>query len=859
MNRFLVSLGIILILLNNKKNFEKKTFFIISLILCIKNQEYNLENNKINSINSINKINRIDKTYYINIKSSNKHINNLSEILDSVLKNRKWIKLNTNEATKLDRIGFTLNNNDTETVIKSQINYKIYTQQKYIFKNNIYVKEFFEHTDFFCDYFVLNKSSIVENIDYLYNYVKDKIKNKYNSYLILKDPYGNSDIKLLVFNHKNKTKKYKKYIINYLNSFKSQYVILEKYLDSITFKVPELSFNHKKTNYETEFGRRSMIRFFIVVLVRNNNIEIYKINDFIIYLTTLPSSENIDNDINNIGSYVTSHYNNNTDINESNKKYKTNINTYKDALLAKSHEYENEILTKLFRLSKDEFKNQYADKFDILNNKIDEFILEFGNTYNSEFICKNDKCVNVNFNSCFRIFSIDTIFTKSDQLKILHINNNPLNMSLNSFKKIKNTFNIINIFNDIFNIIESDDKNTGSLKLICKYDRNIDFDKIYYLSINQIQTYPEIIKALKKRNYTRSIWKKKDINIDMFLGYIIKNNSLAEDDKDLYLNYLNRFLGNYNITNKISGAVFELGDKSLLYDHLKNTKIISDYVNFKIYRDGKDINYIQTRDLLNIEHFININVSTCSRFILKPSLGSQGDGIEVIKYYEQFQEWYKKEKKYTEWSISEFLTPKLLKSIKLNDNLLRKNHIRSYFIITKNSNLDIKIYELKHRIIYFAVDKYITKCVSVNKENKYSFITNLALASEERNINYDTRNYSDDLFNYQDQIFNFKKLSDLITSYGLECIEILNKENLKCFNENNKKFKGCYQILAIDYLPINKNNLKVLEVNRGPGFKGLKVNFNLEDIFNEIFMISVDNFNGINYNDEDLKLLTRLK
>ena len=173
-------------------------------------------------------------------------------------------------------------------------------------------------------------------------------------------------------------------------------------------------------------------------------------------------------------------------------------------------------------------------------------------TYNSEFICKNDKCVNVNFNSCFRIFSIDTIFTKSDQLKILHINNNPLNMSLNSFKKIKNTFNIINIFNDIFNIIENDDKNTGSLKLICKYDRNIDFDKIYYLSINQIQTYPEIIKALKKRNYTRSIWKKKDINIDMFLGYIIKNNSLAEDDKELYLNYLNRFLGNYNITNKIS-------------------------------------------------------------------------------------------------------------------------------------------------------------------------------------------------------------------------------------------------------------------------------------------------------------------
>ena len=132
----------------------------------------------------------------------------------------------------------------------------------------------------------------------------------------------------------------------------------------------------------------------------------------------------------------------------------------------------------------------------------------------------------------------------------------------------------------------------------------------------------------------------------------------------------------------------------------------------------------------------------------------------------------------------------------------------------------------------------------MNDENKYSFITNLALASEERNIYYNTDNYTDLLENYEDQIFNFKRLSSKITEYGLRCLEKVGNENLKCFNMHNKNFVGCYQILAIDYLPINKNDIKLLEVNKGPGFKGLKSNLNLENIFDEIFNVTIDNLQG---------------
>ena len=41
-----------------------------------------------------------------------------------------------------------------------------------------------------------------------------------------------------------------------------------------------LYYNNEKINIETPFGRRSIIRFFIFVLIRENYIEIYKINNF---------------------------------------------------------------------------------------------------------------------------------------------------------------------------------------------------------------------------------------------------------------------------------------------------------------------------------------------------------------------------------------------------------------------------------------------------------------------------------------------------------------------------------------------------------------------------------------------------
>jgi hypothetical protein len=850
MNKILIILGIILILINTTIDLTKKILYLILFILSV-NYSHHLKSSP-----------EISKTYYINVQSSNKYVSYMADTLDFILKNRNWVKLNKTDALNKKEIGFTFSNIDKKNVLKSQINFRILTQNSEIFSDKIVFKENFKNTDYFLDYHVLNRANIVSNINLLYNFVNNN--KKPGMYYILKDPYGSLGKQVLLFDHKNTSRNYKKKIQIYLSVFKSQYIILDEYIDPITFKVPELSFNHKTINVESEFGRRSLIRFYIVVIVKNNKVEIYKINNLFIYLAVLPSSGSIVKDINKLGTYITNYYLGSKIKNIKNNILSDdemmNINLYRDILYNKDNNYNNEIFTKLFCISNSEFKKQYPNKFDLVNNKIDSFISKFSEIYHDEFACKNDKCLNDNFNSCFNIYAVDSILTKNDDFKILEINNNPGNIMMNFHNSIKKIYNTVNIFNDIFNLIENKNFKSDNLTLLSNKDRH-NFDKVYYMSTNQVVTYPEIINNLKKRNYLRSLWSSLDNSnkhIDLYLGYILKNTDLIEDNKELYISYVTGFLKNYTIANKIEGAIFELGDKSVLYNHLKNTDMIPEFVSFKIYKDDKSNNNIKTKELLQIETFINTNLSRCSRYILKPSLGSQGDGIEVIKYYEQIEEWYKRQNKYSDWTISEFLNPKLLKSIKLKENELRKVHIRSYFIIV-NHNDNTTIYELKSRIVYFAVDKYIPRCVTVNKDNKYSFITNLALASEERNIDYDTRNYTDDLLNYQDQIFNFKKMSNTITEYGMKCIDILDENNIKCLNKDNDKFKGCYQILAIDYLPVNKNDLKILEVNRGPGFKALKVNFDLEIIFDEIFKVSLDKFDGKDFNDSELQFLNRIR
>ena len=774
-----------------------------------------------------------DKTYYIN---SNNYVKYNIEIIDYILKSKNWMKLDPNNLNIHNKIGFVISDNDKKNILKSQITYGCYLEDKNVFNSNIYLIDNIVNKDFICDSHLIKKESILKDINKLY-----EIINKLNSKIfILKDLMDNN--KILI----SKNKKDNDIIIKNIKEFKSKFIVVESYYESFKFKVKELSYNNIKLNAENIIGRRTKINFFILVINIKDKIRFFRINDFLIYLSILPVSNNL----NNLESYFTGYYNKSKNLSD-NKKL--NLNTYNKILT--TDEYPKDFYTRLFCISNYSLKKSNKTLYNKIHSSINNFIKSFGESFKNKLISKNDSFYNKNFYSAFNIYNVSSVYTEDGNLKILNIKDNFLNIDF-SILKYNESFNLRKIYNDIFSIFESKN-NFNSIELIDEYPI-YKIQKMYYLSDYQVGTYPEFISILKKRNYTRSLWRNQlnsKNSIYLYLGYIVKNKFFDEDDKDEYLNYLFNFFKTYSIGNKIYGSVYKLGDKISLYKQLKKTSYIADFVDFVVLANEKNNNFISTSELLKVQNFINVNQSTCNRFILKPSLGSQGDGIEIIRFYEDFEEWVKTPKKYKEWTLCELLEPKLFYSRKINDNKKRKAHVRSYFIISNHNN-KINIYELKNRVIYFAVDKYISKCVKIDEENKYSFITNLALASEERNVEYDTKDYSDDLLNYQDQIFNFRKFSRTITEYGLKCIQLLNDSDFKCFNISNKS-KGCYQILAIDYLPINKNQIKILEVNKGPGFKALKVNFDLKVILDEIFSVTIDLFDGID-NNINLTVLNKI-
>lgn len=862
MNILLIIVAIF-ILLSKNLLIKEKIFYLVLFLLFV--FILNKSDNKIKHL-------EINKTFYINRKSKNQYVNYFADTLKYVLENRNWRQLNENEILLSDNIGFSFTN-DKNITLKSDCVYKLYTQTYNILINKIKLRQKLEDTKYSTFTYILNKNDLLNNIDHLFFIIKDlkdkEVINK-DTKLILKDPLGSLGKQVILVNEYDNTDKYKKFLLDFIKRFKSNNVLIEEFHESIKIKIPKYSFNYNRINHETEFGRRSLIRFFIAIIVNNNRIEFYKINNYATYLTVLPSFGNILDDIKYPGTYITNYYLNTSSSVLENEKNILSKNLYKNVEVFKNisngnfiGKYPSELFSKLFCIPNNLLKKKLKDKFNILENEIDNFIKVFADKYHDEFVCKNDCFFNKNFNSCFNILAVDSIFTTNNELKILEINNNSGNFNLKYFDKNKYIFNCVKILDTIFDKIEYGKFNKEYISLITS-KKKIKYKKSYFLSKKQIELYTEIINVLKKRKYLRSMWRPEinsNNDISLYIGYIPINEHIHNYDKQIYLDYLNRFLSDYSITNKITGSIFELGDKSTLYDNLKNSGIISDFVNFKLLKDMNGPNFVSTNDLNKIKEFIESKKNKCNRYILKPSLGSQGQGIKIIKTFEDFNQWYRNEKTYNDWTISNFLDPKLFYSKKIVENNIgkRKAHLRVYFIIIRDKFNKTKIYELNNKIIYFAVDKYIDECVNIDNNNKYSFITNLALASEERNINYDMRNYSDKLNNYKDDFNNYDLFLNKLTEYGLQCINLLTGDLLNCLNKDNSKFKGCYHILAIDYLPTGNNEVKVLEVNKGPGFKGLKINFDLENIFDEFFTVSIDYLNGISYSDSNLKLLRRIQ
>ena len=164
MNRYFLIIGIIIILLNKNVTIDKKALYLGVFILSMK---YLKRNKDI-----------IDKTFFIDLKTNQLFTNLLGETIRSILLSRDWKELDSEDLKSINKIGLVFSNTNSKNILKSQINYRVYTQNSEIFTNKIYFSENFKDTQFFPKYSVLDRLSIIHNIDKLYKLISTLKKNK---------------------------------------------------------------------------------------------------------------------------------------------------------------------------------------------------------------------------------------------------------------------------------------------------------------------------------------------------------------------------------------------------------------------------------------------------------------------------------------------------------------------------------------------------------------------------------------------------------------------------------------------------------------------------------------------------------
>ena len=156
MNKYIITLGIILIFLNEEKTIKEKILLSIILLLSL-------------NYTSTNNLSLTNKTFYIDNVSSN----NLSETLEYILLKRNWKKVEKYH----DKIGFVYSSNDS--ILNSEMCYKIFTQNSDILKNKIYFDNYFNNTEYNLNYTIYSKENLIKNINIIYNIPK--------KYIILKE------------------------------------------------------------------------------------------------------------------------------------------------------------------------------------------------------------------------------------------------------------------------------------------------------------------------------------------------------------------------------------------------------------------------------------------------------------------------------------------------------------------------------------------------------------------------------------------------------------------------------------------------------------------------------------------------
>jgi hypothetical protein len=669
--------------------------------------------------------------------------------------------------------------------------------------------------------------------------IDNKLLFNNNDIIILKPDTGcmGEDIKIM---------KYKKLKIMHFDDSYLNYTISKFYLSKI----------YKKNNKKVVVSNRL---YFLVVKI-NNAVKSYLYDEFVNYC----SLENLEENKNDY------------DINNYKRRLLTNYcpNEYTDELFYKNRFVSHKNFVKLFT------KKEYIKIFD----KIKEYLKTITREISKHILCSNDTYDDTEKEDkgAYHLYGLDVIIDDKNNVKIVEINGAPA--ISNKFKKYNGTecMNYDCMINELLKVtidkiikphknVEYDNNKYGYYKYsILKeklYTRTfipieeitISYpNNIFYISKQVSLKYPFILNGFM--NERRAFFYKRIKNpyykkIDVFYGLrdLYKNKFSSDDYYDEIVEFNNCICSrNSKILNKIQGVTYYLANKERLYN-----KLISKYDESELLFHPKTIiinsinndlcSLLMTNNINKLQKFID---NTDKLIIIKPSNGSQGKGIEIIKsdnvysIISKFND-IKSKFNYDSFIISEYIDNSYLYKIN-NCEHGHKINIRFYVLLFID-NGTLKYYLLNKQIIYCSMLEYnCNDYLNIEPHDilKMRSITNLQTISyinTKYNLNFEIKDF---VKNIDDLNFDNNLLTSIYEQFNNICHKTINStknefRSLNRFIKDNKSFN----LTAYDILLDTDSKLHLIEINRGADLVGLNSVLGDEvftEIFEELFDLVVD-------------------
>jgi hypothetical protein len=255
----------------------------------------------------------------------------------------------------------------------------------------------------------------------------------------------------------------------------------------------------------------------------------------------------------------------------------------------------------------------------------------------------------------------------------------------------------------------------------------------------------------------------------------------------------------------------KLTNKSFLYE---NMLFFDKDFTEKYFMPQYNLSKVNINSLQNI--FKHNKLWILKPTFLTPKLGFKGQGIKIIKNFDEIKDYEKKELKYLKnfkqtqsqkykyleeetWILAEYIkNPLLFKN--------KKFHIRVYFILTF---IDEKIsaYVFNMFPIFTAKKEYMNK--DFNNKN----IHNTHMQKGKENINFFPSDFILE--------FGYKKTRKIFNDIFEICSKLFyyikQNINVKCYFDSN----NCYELYGIDLMITDNFEVKILELNEKPGIASL--------------------------------------